>query len=109
MTDIENEGAKFVIGLQPPSPGKQNFISVSCWLLEAATASASGSSDSRGLLCGRLCAIILEDFARCQHRLPDDRHADIAREVEQCFGQLVLGPPLTQCHAQMQGQFLLTS
>src|SRR5579872_6335895 len=56
-----------------------------------------------------LGAVFLEDAAGDLHRLADHRHADIARQVQQGFGQLLLGPALAQREAQMQGEFRLAA
>src|SRR5690348_6232478 len=64
----------------------------------------SGRSSFRDLL-----AVFTENAGGDHHRLADDRHADIAREVQQHLDQLVLVPALAQRHPQVQREFGLTA
>src|SRR5215831_17432357 len=85
------------VGARSPSGLQRQRVLWSC--CETAT--------SRKLRCDRprrgpLGAVFRKGLARYHHTLANDRDTDIARQVQQNLGQLLFGPALAECHAQMQ-------
>src|SRR5262249_50672282 len=66
-------------------------------------------SAATGLPRAGLGAVFLEYLRGDHHAFADDRHANIARQVQEDLDQLVLGPALAQRHVQMEGELRLAA